>query len=354
MRGFPELGSTQIANVADYLLAQSVSSTTLPGATTTTTAPRSGAAVYAASCALCHGANGGNLRGHSLNLSQIVSATTDGVGTMGGYAGKLSSAEINTVSQYVLSLGANAGVTTTTAPPGSPVSGADLYMQHCSACHGLHGEGGPGGPVAGTPLSRSAIIEVTTEGAGGMPAYKSQLSGVEIAAVADHVVKMGGKEPEPGDGATARIDGSVIPPELAEGHALFSEFCASCHGANGEGGLGGPVADTGLTLAELDEIVRNGTGAMPGYEDRMTDDEIEALVAFSAALASGRSFDPTTTTSRPGEETLAAELPVVVPVTESVETEGASPALYAAIAMGVLVAAGLVYFWVRTARRLFG
>jgi hypothetical protein len=86
----------------------------------------------------------------------------------------------------------------------------------------------------------------------------------------------------------------------------------------------------------------------------MTEGEIEALVAFSAALASGRSFDATTTTSRPGEETLAAELPVVIPVAESDETEGTSPALYAAIVVGALVAGTLVFLWLRTARRLFG
>ncbi len=129
---------------------------------------------------------------HHSGGSQIVSATTNGTGSMGGFSNKLSTAEINNVSQYVASFGAVAGVTTTTAPAGSPVSGSTLYMQNCSGCHGLHGEGGPGGAVAGTELSRSGIISVTNAGTSGMPAYGSQLSTIEIAAIADDILGMNG------------------------------------------------------------------------------------------------------------------------------------------------------------------
>jgi len=191
MRGFPELGAAQIANVADYLLSLSVPTTTQPGATTTTTLPASGGAVYAANCALCHGSGGENLQGHTLSVSQIVFITTNGVGTMGGYAGRLSSAEIANVAAYVSSVGAESGVTTTTAPPGTALSGATLYMQGCSACHGVHGDGGTGGPVAGTTLSRSETIDVISSGIGTMPGYNTMLSVEEIEAVADHVLGNG-------------------------------------------------------------------------------------------------------------------------------------------------------------------
>ena len=147
---------------------------------------------------------------------------------------------------------------------------------------------------------------------------------------------------------------SSVAPELAEGHALYAEFCAACHGPDGEGGPGGPVAGIGMTASELDVIIRAGVGSMPGYEDQMRESEIEALVAFSEALASGRSFEGTTTTTRPAEETLAAELPVVVPAAEAGAPEGTSPGMYVAIAVGVTIAGGLVFFWVRTARKLFG
>jgi len=209
MRGFPELGTTQITNTANYLLGLSVPTTTQPGATTTTTTPRSGAAVYAASCATCHGTGGGNLQGNTLTRSQIVSITTNGVGTMSGYATRLSTAEISNVAGYVSSIGSGGGVTTTTAAPGTPVAGATLYLQGCSACHGVHGEGGAGGPVAGTTLSRSETIAVIGSGIGTMPGYDTLLSPEEIEAIADHILGIGAG---PGTSVAPGTVDTTVPP----------------------------------------------------------------------------------------------------------------------------------------------
>jgi mono/diheme cytochrome c family protein len=248
MRGFPELGSAQIGNVADYLLGFSIPTTTLPGATTTTTVPRSGAAVYAASCALCHGPGAANLKGHDLSQSQIVSITASGIGTMRGYAGTLSAAEIDNVSRYVASFGAVAGATTTTTPAGSPISGATLYMQNCSGCHGLHGGGGPGGAVAGTALGRSRIISVTDSGTSGMPGYGSQLSAEEVGAIADHILAMSSAGDEPGDETVdappVAADTATTSPgdqhdeTRAAGLSLPNPLGRD---AGGDGGLSGPV-----------------------------------------------------------------------------------------------------------------
>ncbi len=351
MRGFPELGTAQISNVAGYLLSLSVPPTTQPGATTTTTSPRSGAAVYAASCALCHGADGGNLRGHTLNLSRIVSATSNGVGTMSGYASRLSAAEINNVAVYVASVGASAGVTTTTAPPGSPLSGSMLYQQNCSACHGLHGEGGPGGAVAGTALSRSQTIGVITGGASGMPGYASQLSAGQIAAVADHVLGIAGRDIAAADSAPDR---SVIPTELVEGHALFGRFCAACHGVNGEGGLGGPVAGINIAADELGEIIRAGVGSMPGFADRMSAAEVEALVAYSQALASGREFEVADTTTTSGQAPTPRDSgPQALGVSEPdpSTSHSAWPVVVISLVAG-LIATGAAVLWARLGRDL--
>jgi mono/diheme cytochrome c family protein len=353
MPGFAWLGSTQVNNVADYMLSLSVPPTTLPGATTTTTAPRSGAAVYSASCAMCHGSGGGNLRGHTLNLSQISSVTTNGVGTMSGFSGRLSAAEISNVSQYVASVGSGAGVTTTTAAPGSAVSGSTLYMQSCSGCHGLHGEGGPGGALAGTTLGRSQVVAVIAGGASGMPAYDPQLSSVEIAAIADHVLSLAGGAATTG---TTAAGVTVVPPELAEGHSLFAQFCAACHGADGEGGLGGPVAGIEMSAAELDGVVRTGVGTMPGFADQMSDKEIEALVAFSAALAAGQQFsaaDTTTTQPDTAQDLGGASGLQAVGVSEPISPSNSSawPVIVVSLVAG-LIAAGAAVLWARLGRDL--
>ncbi len=358
MRGFPELGSAQIGNVADYLLSQSIPTTTLPGATTTTTIARSGAAVYAASCALCHGAEAANLRGHDRSLSQVISITTSGTGAMRGYAGTLSTAEIDNVSRYVASYGASAGVTTTTVAPGSPVSGSTLFMQNCSGCHGLHREGGAGGAVAGTGLSRSAIISITEAGASGMPGFGSQLSAEEMGAMADHILGMTSAG-NPGVGDTIPGDATAdgfpqMSLELREGHSLYDQLCSSCHGAKGEGGFGGPLAGSEVSAAGLRVVIRQGLGTMPAFAGQMTDSELDALVAFTQALASDPTLlDPTT--GQPEEETEPdADLAGLVPgnLGNPMGDEGAPALVVVFIIFGVLGAGGAAFLWIRSARNL--
>ncbi len=431
MPGFAWLGSTQVNNVADYLLSLSAPTTTVPGATTTTTTPRSGAAVYAASCALCHGADGGNLRGNSLSLSKISSVVASGQGTMNGFSGRLSSAEIGNVSEYVRSVGTSGGVTTTTAAPGtasgatiygqqcaichgagggnlrghslslsrissvvtsgqgtmsgfsgrlsagdissvsqyvasvgsssgvtttavpgSAVSGANLYMQNCSGCHGLHGEGGPGGAVSGTTLSRSQIVSVINSGKSGMPGYASQLSAEEIAAIADHLLGMSGGGTVTGDESVS--GGIALPPELVEGHSLYGRFCAACHGADGEGGLGGPVAGIGLTAGEIDDIIRNGAGSMPGFAGQMSDEQLASLVLFTEALASGQEFQAAeTTTTDPTAIQGADSGPQAFGASSPNESSNNSPIPVIVVSLlAGLVAAAAAVVWARLGRKL--
>ena len=318
----------------------------------------SGATIYGQQCALCHGANGGNLRGHSLSLSTISGVVTSGQGSMSGFSGRLSAADINSVAQYVLSVGVSSGVTTTTAAAGSALSGANLYMQNCSGCHGLHGEGGPGGAVAGTSLSRSQTISVITGGTGGMPGFASQLSAAEIAAIADHVLGTAGSGAtgDPTASAGRSEDQLLIPPELTEGHALFGRFCAACHGANGEGGPGGAVAGVSLSAVELDEIIRNGVGSMPGFAGQMSDEELAALVAYTEALASGQDFSAagTTTTTAPNSQASdAASGPQALGVAGANESASNSPVSVIVVSLVAgLVAAGAAVLWARMGRNL--
>lgn len=332
MPGFAWLGSAQVGAAADYLLSLSPS-----GATTTTAAPRSGASVYAASCALCHGADGGNLRGHHLSLAQITAVVTNGKGSMSGFAGRLSGTEISNVSQYVLSVGS--GVTSTTA--GTAVSGSDLYMQNCSPCHGLHGEGGVGGVLAGTTLGRAEIIRLTTDGRATMPAFGGRLSSAEIAAIADQVLSMSGSAAAP-----TPPDAAAVPPELEAGHDLFGRFCAGCHGAEGQGGLGGPVAGSNLSADRIRRIVLEGQGSMRGFAGQLTDDQVELIVGYVAALASG-SLE--TASEAPTTDDTGVSAAPPPPNGDS----SALPVVIVSLLAG-LGAAGASILWARAGRKLTG
>lgn len=70
-------------------------------------------------------------------------------------------------------------------------------------------------------------------------------------------------------------------PELvgdpAAGEALYASNCASCHGADGEGGSGPAMADvSGESEAEIADVVLYGAGDMPAID---VDDQAAADIA---------------------------------------------------------------------------
>ena len=81
--------------------------------------------------------------------------------------------------------------------------------------------------------------------------------------------------------------------QVAEGRKLFLANCASCHGSNGEGAVGGPSL-IGVGAASVDFQV--GTGRMPGQASgpqlykkpvQFTEEQISAMAAYVASLAPG-------------------------------------------------------------------
>jgi cytochrome c oxidase subunit 2 len=67
------------------------------------------------------------------------------------------------------------------------------------------------------------------------------------------------------------------------GRTEFQGVCATCHGLHGQGGYGpGLAANSILTQrSALASIVRNGRGQMPPVGDTWTDEQIDALVAYT-------------------------------------------------------------------------
>ncbi|MPZ51509.1 MAG: c-type cytochrome [Acidimicrobiia bacterium] len=98
---------------------------------------------------------------------------------------------------------------------------------------------------------------------------------------------------------------------IAIGEGLFPQHCASCHGANGEGGVGpalAAVTGTFGSCTDHNEWVHSGTagfqaqgigtygdtgtpvgggGNMPGFEGTLSDEEIASVVAFERVRFGG-------------------------------------------------------------------
>jgi cytochrome c oxidase cbb3-type subunit 3 len=127
--------------------------------------------------------------------------------------------------------------------------GARLYELNCSACHGINGGGGVGVPLA-LPAFLHAVDDAflfTTirEGRPGriMPAHPS-LSDEQVRAIIAHLRSWVADTPPAPLQEYAPVKG-----DAARGKVLYGGYCASCHGANGEGGHG-----TGVTFSRPREL----------------------------------------------------------------------------------------------------
>ncbi len=75
------------------------------------------------------------------------------------------------------------------------------------------------------------------------------------------------------------------PLEGKVGEELYGRACAQCHGADLSGAAGPPIgpgsnADVALSDAQITNVIKVGPGAMPGFDDRLTDAQIDGLVAY--------------------------------------------------------------------------
>lgn len=89
---------------------------------------------------------------------------------------------------------------------------------------------------------------------------------------------------------------AVTPALLAaDGAAVYKSKCATCHGADGKGqtpmgkkmglrDLGSPDVQK-QTDKQLYDWTAVGKGKMPAYKDKLSDDEIKALVAHMRTFA---------------------------------------------------------------------
>jgi mono/diheme cytochrome c family protein len=89
----------------------------------------------------------------------------------------------------------------------------------------------------------------------------------------------------------------TAPPAVVEaaggvdGAALYDDNCAGCHGGDGSGGIGPRLAGTVVAKypdpADQIAVVTNGRGGMPAFGDRLSDEEIAAIVDYTRTVLSG-------------------------------------------------------------------
>jgi quinohemoprotein ethanol dehydrogenase len=81
-----------------------------------------------------------------------------------------------------------------TSTKGDPAAGKTVFADNCSGCHGLNGTGGNGGPDLSSMTDVQRVIGQVTNGGGGMPPFKDNLTQQQIRDVAAYVTEQVGKK----------------------------------------------------------------------------------------------------------------------------------------------------------------
>ena len=85
-----------------------------------------------------------------------------------------------------------------------------------------------------------------------------------------------------------------IAPDVSDGQELYDIACASCHGLAGEGLFGPAVVGSGLQARKIESSIIRGRerSGMPAYEGQLTEEQLAALVDYTAGLSSGQIEPP--------------------------------------------------------------
>lgn len=182
---------------------------------------------------------------------------------------------------------------------GAP-DGADLFSRHCAACHGLDGSGGVGVPLALPAFLDSVtdryLIKTIRHGRPGrvMPAFR-HLSDAQVRAIVAYIRTWS-------EGSAITLAEGPVEGDPAHGQALYARHCASCHGADGEGGKGTGVTfsrprdlpviapalrNRGFLEAASDQMIkatlmngREGTPMVSFLEQGLSESDINDIVAY--------------------------------------------------------------------------
>jgi mono/diheme cytochrome c family protein len=76
---------------------------------------------------------------------------------------------------------------------------------------------------------------------------------------------------------------STITGDPSSGERVFATTCSGCHGGDATGGAGPALAGSGLTAAQVQEVVATGRGVMPA--GLVTGQDAADVAAYVASVA---------------------------------------------------------------------
>ncbi|MBK8784727.1 MAG: cytochrome c [Anaerolineales bacterium] len=90
------------------------------------------------------------------------------------------------------------------------------------------------------------------------------------------------------------LPGVLIAPGVNDGAELFEIACSTCHGMFGEGLFGRVIVNTGVKPQKIRTNILRGRlqSGMPSFEGMFTDAQLQALIDYTSALATGKAEIP--------------------------------------------------------------
>jgi len=188
--------------------------------------------------------------------------------------------------------------------PDSILDPVVLYSQNCAGCHGAEGQKGPAmalsDPVYLAIVDDDTVRSTVSKGRPGtaMSAFAQKEGGMltdeQINAIIRGIRERWSK-PNALAGVSAPPYAAKAPGNSQQGEAVYTTFCASCHGAGAKGGpRAGSVTNTAYLSLISDQGLRTiviagrpDFGApdwrenVPGHP--MTDQQISDVVAWLVA-----------------------------------------------------------------------
>jgi mono/diheme cytochrome c family protein/transposase-like protein len=282
--------------------------------------PVSGERLFAMFCSACHGQHGQGRTAPDLTLSmlaepprQLLAPVLNNSDTLAVASddflrriittgrhdtnmpswhadeGGLSAAEINRLVGYIRTWQTpGAALQSIRAWRGDPRRGRVLYRGLCQSCHGRNGKGGIGvslnSPsflaVASDDFLARAIVYGRANTA--MPAWK-HLTAEQVSDLLAYIRSWQQQPPEQQAVLAKLAAGPPSRQALRIGHALYRANCATCHGGNGEGGIGPSLKhDAFLSIVDNEYLFnaivlgRPGT-AMPAWKHLSTNDLVDLI-----------------------------------------------------------------------------
>jgi len=165
-----------------------------------------------------------------------------------------------------------------------------LYLQSCASCHGTDGAGSELGPNLVGVGAAAVDFQLRTgrmpfAGQRGEQAKRKpvKFSDEQIRMLVRYVTDVLGADVPSGPAIpNIQTDSSLLP----QGHQLFIENCAPCHGATGQGGAvgGGSLAPplSQATALQVGEAMLSGPGQMPVFN--LPTSELNAVATYVGYL----------------------------------------------------------------------